>query len=231
MTHANLGLSLCPACGEGKLVAQSHISEQDIDGYRFTVSGLLHSVCNHCAERFTSPDQSRHNKRTVEKARAGVVTKRDRSQRLAPAAIHAIRKKLGLTQGQAARVFGGGANAFSKYELGAVAPSIGMEKLLRLADSVPGAAAWLLWRGGVKTGFSSPTSPRVDFTSGFEQVRQEWVDVLLKTHRDLIAQNIQALHSALSDVRDSDERHFTYTALEAANDPDTQRVATLASVG
>jgi len=77
------------------------------------------------------------------------VAERDRAQRLTPADIVRIRKKLGLTQAQAARVFGGGINAFSKYEDNEVEPSDGMETLLRLSDSVSEAAAWLLRRGGV----------------------------------------------------------------------------------
>lgn len=151
----SIDLKSCPLCGEGVLVQHEHDRESEIDGYKFVIRGLLHSVCDHCHERVVTPDQSRHNKRVVVEARANAVSERDRSQRLTPTDILAIRKKLRLTQTQAARVFGGGANAFSKYENGDVTPSEGMEKLLRLSNEVPEAANWLLRRGGVPTAQAS----------------------------------------------------------------------------
>jgi HTH-type transcriptional regulator/antitoxin MqsA len=47
--------------------------------------------------------------------------------------ILALRKRYGLNQQQAARLFGGGPVAFSKYENDDVAHSEAMDKLLRLA--------------------------------------------------------------------------------------------------
>jgi HTH-type transcriptional regulator/antitoxin MqsA len=51
---------------------------------------------------------------------------------LTGAEILALRKRYGLTQPQAARLFGGGPVAFSKYENDDVAHSEAMDKLLRL---------------------------------------------------------------------------------------------------
>jgi HTH-type transcriptional regulator/antitoxin MqsA len=56
---------------------------------------------------------------------------------LSPLAIRAIRELCGLTQQQAARVFGGGPKAFEKYEAGEVAPSTAMVRLLLLAARRP----------------------------------------------------------------------------------------------
>ena len=55
----------------------------------------------------------------------------------------------GLTQKQAAKVFGGGSNAFAKYEAEDVVQSVGMDKLLRLAVEVPDAATWLFRQSGI----------------------------------------------------------------------------------
>jgi len=140
---------VCPICGEGELVEREHDRKSEVEGYEFVIRGLLHSVCASCNERVTTPAQSRHNKRVISEANMNAVAERDRLQRFKPADVLRIRKKLGLTQAQAARVFGGGANAFSKYENAQVEPSDGMERLLRLADSVPAAAAWLLQRAGL----------------------------------------------------------------------------------
>lgn len=47
------------------------------------------------------------------------------------------RRTLGLSQEEAARLFGGGRNAFSKYERGEVAQSVAMDRLIRLCLSHP----------------------------------------------------------------------------------------------
>ena len=56
---------------------------------------------------------------------------------LTPLVIRAIRELCGLSQQAAARVFGGGAKAFEKYESGEVAPSSSMTRLLLLAAKRP----------------------------------------------------------------------------------------------
>jgi HTH-type transcriptional regulator / antitoxin MqsA len=56
---------------------------------------------------------------------------------LSPHVIRAIREGCGLTQKEAARVFGGGAKAFEKYESGEVGPSSAMTRLLLLAAKRP----------------------------------------------------------------------------------------------
>lgn len=141
--------SLCPMCDEGRLIEHTHERQDEIDGYSFTIRGLVHSICDHCGEYIVAPEQSRQNKRTITEARYQATVERDQAERLSPPDILRIRKELGITQAQAARVFGGGPNAFSKYEHGEVAPSEGMERLLHLADRVPEAANWLLHRAGL----------------------------------------------------------------------------------
>jgi HTH-type transcriptional regulator/antitoxin MqsA len=51
--------------------------------------------------------------------------------------IRRIRRKLGLSQIAAARLTGGGHNAFSRYERGEVAPLPAVITLLRLLDKHP----------------------------------------------------------------------------------------------
>lgn len=51
--------------------------------------------------------------------------------------IRRIRRKLGLTQAAAARIMGGGHNAFSRYERGEAAPVPAVMNLLRLLDRHP----------------------------------------------------------------------------------------------
>ena len=51
--------------------------------------------------------------------------------------IHRIRHKLGLSQVAAARLTGGGHNAFSRYERGEAAPLPAVVNLFRLLDKHP----------------------------------------------------------------------------------------------
>ncbi|HUC62918.1 MAG TPA: type II TA system antitoxin MqsA family protein [Alphaproteobacteria bacterium] len=56
---------------------------------------------------------------------------------LSPLEIRAIREACGLSQQEAARIFGGGPKAFEKYETGEVNPSASMARLLLLAAKKP----------------------------------------------------------------------------------------------
>ena len=60
--------------------------------------------------------------------------------------IKAIRRRLGLTQAEAARLMGGGDNAFSKYERGEVTQSVAMNQLLLVLAAVPDALEVLATR-------------------------------------------------------------------------------------
>lgn len=51
--------------------------------------------------------------------------------------VRRIRTKLKLTQHQAAAIFGGGPNAFSRYERGEVRQTKALDQLLRLLDHHP----------------------------------------------------------------------------------------------
>lgn len=213
-------LVLCPLCGEGHLTEQTHDRASDIDGFRFVVRGLRHSLCDHCGETITTPEQSRHNKRAMIRARAQALAERHRVERLRPADILRIRKKFGLTQGQAARVFGGGPNAFGKYENADTAPSDGMEKLLRLADAVPEAAAWLLRRAGLGV----PPQPRAPCARPQEgmvlrRLQREAQDRSLGTNTSNGATTLMGHRLATPDTHSD---CYTYSAADAANDSDAR---------
>jgi len=53
------------------------------------------------------------------------------------AELRSIRKKLGLRQAEAGKLFGGGVNAFSEYERGKTQPHKSTVLLLRLLDKHP----------------------------------------------------------------------------------------------
>ncbi|MGH6871740.1 MAG: type II toxin-antitoxin system MqsA family antitoxin [Rhizomicrobium sp.] len=59
------------------------------------------------------------------------------ARRQQSAEIRRIRRKLGLSQAEAAKLTGGGHNAFSRYERGEVAPMAAVVNLFRLLDKNP----------------------------------------------------------------------------------------------
>jgi len=54
-----------------------------------------------------------------------------------PVFISGVRKKLNLDQKEAAAIFGGGINAFSRYETGKAVPPVALIKLFKILDSHP----------------------------------------------------------------------------------------------
>ena len=54
-----------------------------------------------------------------------------------PGFIASVRRKLALDQREAAEIFGGGVNAFSRYENGKTKPPLALVKLLKVLDRHP----------------------------------------------------------------------------------------------
>ncbi len=88
-----------------------------------------YSVCNSCQREFIESQQIQKNDATILSA------KKCADGLLSSEEIQAIRKNLGITQEIASKVFGGGENAFSKYESGKVAQSAAMDRLCLLYTS------------------------------------------------------------------------------------------------
>lgn len=87
--------------------------------------------CENCGHEWVSPAQL---KESLERVTA---IKRRAQGFLAPQDIKSLRERHSLTQKQAAIIFGGGDNAFSKYERGEIYPSAAMDKLMCLFDTIP----------------------------------------------------------------------------------------------
>ena len=87
---------------------------------------LHYQLCDACHSDFAGAKEGKLNKRAIMAFRKSV------DGLLTGAEICALREKYNLTQGQAAKLFGGGPVAFSKYENDDVAQSESMDSLLRL---------------------------------------------------------------------------------------------------
>ena len=116
---------LCPICGEGHVTNQVDQFESEYKGQKATLP-LHYRLCDTCHSDFAASQESKLNKRAIMAFRRSV------DGLLTGTEIVALRKQYGLTQDQAAKLFGGGPVAFSKYENDDVSQSEAMDSLLRL---------------------------------------------------------------------------------------------------
>ena len=122
----------CASCGNGKFLkrftGESFVVEHA--GLKAKVEGLSGRRCGACGEiEFDAESAKRY-------AAAGdaLVLKHRQKQ---SAEMRRIRKKLGLSQIEAAKLTGGGHNAFSRYERGEATPMPAVVNLFRLLDKNP----------------------------------------------------------------------------------------------
>ena len=128
----------CLVCDKGTLTEKTHSNYFQHGNRSITVNELEGYRCDVCDIYLISASQLRRNHIKI------VDAKRKHDGLLTGDEIKAIRKRLQLTQKKAAQVFGGGINAFSKYERGDIIQSESMDKLLRVADDCPQARYQLL---------------------------------------------------------------------------------------
>lgn len=117
--------TLCPLCGEGHVTPRTENTVTEYRGQRGTVA-LQYAECDACGSEVVGDADSRANKRAVLRFRKSV------DGLLTGDEIRAVRAKYKINQAQAAKLFGGGPVAFSKYENDDVAHSEAMDGLLRL---------------------------------------------------------------------------------------------------
>lgn len=121
----------CPTCGYNGMQRHEHRTETIIYGDEsVTLTDLCGWFCPSCHDGWLDEnDSARYGKSGDE-----LVARVKEHQK---AELRRIRKKLGLTQKQAGAIFGGGVNAFSRYERGEMEPHPSTRKLLYLLDKHP----------------------------------------------------------------------------------------------
>jgi HTH-type transcriptional regulator / antitoxin MqsA len=128
--------ALCMVCGEGHTTPNSDLVAHTYKG-QSKMLPLYFTTCDTCTSESAGLEESRANKRAV------LAFRKEVDSLLTGAEIRALRKQYQLTQDQAAKLFGGGPVAFSKYENDDVAHSESMDTLLRLVRRSE-ATFWLL---------------------------------------------------------------------------------------
>lgn len=136
-------MSVCKYCKSSEV---SRFTENDIFSYKGSNLSVPveFSVCSGCGREFLTKEQIQANDARLRDA------KKNKDGLLTSVEIYNSRLKLGLTQDQAATVFGGGRNAFSKYERAEVSQSVAMDKLIKVCLRHPNVFKELLYECGVK---------------------------------------------------------------------------------
>ena len=122
----------CPNCGAAKLVRDTRDLPYVYKGESTVVPRVTGDFCPACGESILDAAESRRSMQLML-----AFSKQVNASIVDPAFIVGVRKKLDLDQREAAEIFGGGVNAFSRYENGKTKPPLALVKLLKVLDRHP----------------------------------------------------------------------------------------------
>lgn len=122
----------CPCCGAAELTQDTRDIPYTYKGETTNIPEVTGDFCLACGEVVL--DRA-HGDRYSEMV--GMFQRQINAAYVDPAYIAKVRKKLDLDQRQAAELFGGGVNAFSRYENGKTKPPLALVKLFKLLDRHP----------------------------------------------------------------------------------------------
>lgn len=133
----------CPICEMGQLTVHHELVPVEYLGQQGQIESH-YAICDCCGSEQAGVDEVRFNKRSM------IAFKKQIQGLLTGTEVLKLRKAWGLNQAEAAKVFGGGPVAFSKYEADDVIQSDAMDKLLRLAADFPAVREKLMANAGIK---------------------------------------------------------------------------------
>ena len=122
----------CPVCGAAELIPDVRDLPYTYKGEITLIPAVTGEFCPACAESILEAAES---ERVMREMRA--FSKQVNAAIVDPDFITQVRKKLALDQREAAELFGGGVNAFSRYENGKTKPPLALVKLLKVLDRHP----------------------------------------------------------------------------------------------
>jgi len=122
----------CPVCAAAELVHDTRDLPHTYKGETTVIAAVVGDYCPACGESVLD---------SAEAARVSAAmlafNRQVNASIVDPAFIASVRKKLALDQRQAAEIFGGGINAFSRYENGKTKPPLALVQLLKVLDRHP----------------------------------------------------------------------------------------------
>lgn len=122
----------CPTCGAAELIHDTRDLPYTYKGETTTIADVTADFCHACGESITDLGET---ERVMGEMQA--FNKQVNAAIVDPRFIVSVRKKLHLGQREAAEIFGGGINAFSRYENGKTKPPLALVKLLKVLDRHP----------------------------------------------------------------------------------------------
>ena len=122
----------CPSCGAAELVCNTRDIPYTYKSESTVIPAVTGDFCPACGETVLPTDES-----VCTSAMMLEFNKQVNASIVHPDFIASVRKKLALDQREAAEIFGGGVNAFSRYENGKTKPSLALVKLLKVLDRHP----------------------------------------------------------------------------------------------
>lgn len=122
----------CPSCAAAELVHDTRDMPYTYKGESTIILAVTGEFCPACGEAVLDMAESA-------RVSAGMLefNKQVNAAIVDPDFIARVRKKLALDQREAAEIFGGGVNAFSRYESGKTKPPLALVKLLKVLDRHP----------------------------------------------------------------------------------------------
>ena len=122
----------CPVCGAARLIHDTRDLPYTYKGETTVIPAVTADFCPACGESITDMAETERVMREMQ-----AFNKQVNAAIVDPAFIVSVRKKLALGQREAAEIFGGGVNAFSRYETGKTKPPLALVKLLKVLDRHP----------------------------------------------------------------------------------------------
>src|SRR5436305_11311449 len=122
----------CPNCSVTELIHDTRDMPYTYEGESTIIPMVTGDFCPACEEAVFEMGEAMRisNLRSdfKKKVNAAIVD---------PGFITSVRRKLGLDQREAAEIFGGGVNAFSRYETGKTKPPLALVKLFKVLERHP----------------------------------------------------------------------------------------------
>lgn len=122
----------CPNCGQPHLLRDTRDLSHAYKGESTTIPSVTGEFCSACDEVVLSGDEAKRVSASMRE-----FSKQVNASIVDLGFISGVRRKLQLDQREASAIFGGGINAFSRYESGKTKPPLALVKLLKVLDRHP----------------------------------------------------------------------------------------------
>mgnify|MGYP001081568326 CR=1 FL=1 len=133
----------CPACGGAELLSDSRDLPYTYKGETTTIADVRGEFCPVCGEVVLEREDTDRYMFEI-----GAWQKQVNATQVDPAFIARVRTKLNIGQREAGLIFGGGINAFNRYEAGKSKPPVSLVLLLGLLDRHPDLLQEVVASGG-----------------------------------------------------------------------------------